>query len=56
MTKEQAKVIMAFAENDMKVTPAAKQLHRSSENLSYHLDKIKNQIGWNPRNFLIYAI
>ena len=51
MTKEQAKVIMAFAENDMKVAPAAKQLHRSSENLSYHLDKIKNQIGWNPRNF-----
>ena len=51
MTKEQAKIILAFAENDMKIKPTAEQLYRSGENVGYHLDKIREQIGWNPRKF-----
>lgn len=51
MTKEQAEMIMAFAENNMKQEPAAKQLYMTSENLRYHLKKIRREMGWNPRNF-----
>jgi sugar diacid utilization regulator len=51
MNKEQAKIILAFAENDMKISLTAKQLHRSGDDVGYHLDKIREQIGWNPRKF-----
>ena len=51
MNKEQAKIILAFAENDMKISATAKQLYRSGDNVGYHLDKIREQMGWNPRKF-----
>ena len=51
MTKEQAKIIMAFAKNDMKPKHAAKQVHRTTENFRYHLKKISREMGWNPQKF-----
>ena len=51
MTKEQAKIIMAFAGNDMQVKAAARELFMSDGNLAYHLRKIKKQMGFDPRKF-----
>ena len=51
MTKEQAKIIMAFAECDMQIRPASKKLFMSEGNMSYHLTKIQKQMGFNPRKF-----
>lgn len=51
MTKEQAKIIIAFAENDMQIKAASKKLFMSDANVSYHLTKIQKQMGWNPRKF-----
>lgn len=51
MTKEQAEIILAFAENDMRIEPTGKQLYMSGANVSYNLNKIHKQVGWNPRKF-----
>ena len=51
MNKYQAKIILAFAENDMKIRPTAKQLYMSDCNVSYHLKKVRMQMGWNPFKF-----
>ena len=51
MTKQQAKIIMAFAESDMDIKPAGEKLYMTGANVSYHLTKIRKQMGWNPRNF-----
>ena len=51
MTKKQAELILAFAENDMKVGKTAKQLYMSDTTVIYNLNKIRRQIRWNPRKF-----
>lgn len=51
MTKQQAEIILAFAENDMKIRPTAKQIYMSDANVSYHLRKVRLQMGWNPMKF-----
>ena len=51
MTKQQAKIILAFAENDMKIKPTGKQLFLCEASVTYHLNKIQRQMGWNPRKF-----
>ena len=51
MTKQQAEIILAYAENDMKIRPVAKQLYMTDANVSYHLRKIALQMGWNPMKF-----
>lgn len=51
MTRQQAKIILAFAENDMQIRATAKRLYMSDGNVTYHLKKIKEQLGWNPRKF-----
>lgn len=51
MTNEQAKIIIAFAESDMLIKAASKKLFMSDANVSYHLKKIKQQMGFNPRKF-----
>ena len=51
MTKLQAEIIMAYAENDMKPKAAGKKLFMSGEAVQYHLTKIQKQLGWNPRKF-----
>ena len=51
MTKKQAKIILTFADNDMKIKPTAEQLYLNQRSITYHLDKIQKQMGWNPRKF-----
>lgn len=51
MTRQQAELILAFAENDMRIEPTGKKLYMSGANVAYHLTKIRKQMGWNPRNF-----
>lgn len=51
MTKFQAEIIMAYAENDMKPKATGKKLFMSGGAVCYHLDKIRKQMGWDPRKF-----
>ena len=51
MTKEQAKIILAYAENDMKIKPTSEKIYMCEANVHYHLKKIREQMGWNPRKF-----
>lgn len=51
MTKYQAKIIMAYANNDMNVKLASKELWMSDGNVGYHLTKIRKQMGFDPRKF-----
>lgn len=51
MTLHQAKIILAYAENDMKLKPTAQQLYLAEGSVAYHLEKIQKQMGWNPRKF-----
>lgn len=51
MTPFQAKLILAYAENDMKVGATGKQLYMHYATVIYHLGKIQKQMGWNPRKF-----
>ena len=51
MTKLQAEIILAFAENDMKIKPTAEKILMSDAAVIYNLNKIRRQIGWNPRKF-----
>lgn len=51
MTKQQAEIIMAYAESDMNIRAAGKKIYMSEANVSYHLKRIREQMGWNPRRF-----
>lgn len=51
MTRQQAKIILAFAENDMEIKATAKQLYMSDGTVAYYLTRIREQMGWNPRKF-----
>lgn len=51
MTRKQAELVLAFAENDMKIGSTAKQLYMSDAALIYNLNKIRRQMKWNPRKF-----
>lgn len=51
MTKEQAEIILAFSENDMKVGKTGEQLYMSDATVIYNLNKMRRQLGWNPRKF-----
>ena len=51
MTPTQAKIILAFAENDMKIKATGAQLYMHHTNVIYQLKKIQKQMGWNPRKF-----
>ena len=48
---EDAMCIRAFADCDMNATRAAKQCGFSRQGMIYHLLKIKNMTGLNPRCF-----
>ena len=51
MTKRQAEAILAFANNGMRLTAAALELYTTGATISYHLDKVREQTGMNPRDF-----
>jgi carbohydrate diacid regulator len=45
------KTVSVFLDNDMNLTTAAKKLHLHRNTLIYRLDKVKKEIGLDPRNF-----
>ena len=51
MTYKQAKIILTFAENNMRVRDTAWQLYRSEGSVSYQFKKIHEKTGLNPRKF-----
>lgn len=51
MTEKQRQVILAMADNDMRVFRAAKSLHRNHNGLYGHFDRIYEETGLDARNF-----
>lgn len=51
MTAKQAEVVIAFAENNLNVTDTAKKLGCHRNNVSYYLEKVKEQTGKDPKSF-----
>lgn len=51
MTKQQAEIILAYAKNSMSIKKTGQQLYMCDATVSYHLNKIERQMGWNPRKF-----
>lgn len=51
MTYRQAKIILTFAENNMRVRDTAWQLYRSEGSVTYQFKKIHEETGLNPRKF-----
>ena len=44
-------IILAFAENNMNAKATGEQLYLSDATVAYHLNRIREQMGWNPHNF-----
>lgn len=55
MNKKRAKLILTFAQSNPNAKVTGEKLFMSSENVNYNLRKVQNQMGWDPRNFLICA-
>lgn len=51
MTKKQAEIIMAYAKSNMSLKEAGSKIYMHPTTVSYNLGKIKEQMGWNPKNF-----
>lgn len=51
MTKQQVEIILAYAESDMNAVAAGKKIYMSAANVSHHLNRIREQMGWNPKRF-----
>lgn len=51
LTETQARIILALADNGMKVHAAAKALHYGRTTVDYHLLQIRRRTGLNPKNF-----
>ena len=51
MTEHQAKVVMAFAKNNMRAKDTGKYLHVVEQDVHYHLRRVKEITGLDPKNF-----
>lgn len=51
MEEKHRKLILAFAENNMNIKATARQLYRGHTTVSYHLAKIQQQYGLDPKRF-----
>lgn len=51
MTRQQAEIILAYAESDMNAVATGKKIYMSEASVSYHLMRIREQMGWNPKKF-----
>ena len=51
LTEYEAKMILAFANHDMRPAVTSRFLYMSRGNLEYHFLKIMGKTGKNPRNF-----
>ena len=51
MTKLQAEVILALADNGLRVNTAARKIYRHKNTLDYHIQAVKKATGLNPLDF-----
>jgi sugar diacid utilization regulator len=51
LTETNARIVLALADNGMKVHAAAKALHYGRTTVDYHLLQIRRRTGLNPKNF-----
>ena len=51
MTKLQAEIVVALADNQLKVTGASKKLFMHRTTVNYHIRQIKRSTGKNPLDF-----
>ena len=51
MTKLQAEIIVALADNSMNVSHTAKKIFMSRSAVNYHLRRIRQTTGKNPTDF-----
>ena len=51
LTETQARIVLALADNEMRVYTAAIAAHYSRTNVDYHLRQIRKLTGLNPKNF-----
>lgn len=51
ITVQNAKILLAFADNNMRVQSTARAVHYCPTNVEYHLVKIKRVTGLNPHKF-----
>lgn len=51
MTKEQAEIILTYAESNMNAMAAGKKLFMHEATVSYHLRKVFLNTGRNPKKF-----
>lgn len=51
LNETQARIILAMAQNGLKVQPAAQALHYSRTGADYHVHRIRELTGKDPRDF-----
>ena len=51
LTELDCEIVLAFAENDMKVSETAQKFFFHRNTIEYHLDKVKRKTGLNPKKF-----
>lgn len=51
LTEHQAEIVKAFADEDMSIMSVARRLNYHYNNICYHLDKIREETGLDPRRF-----
>lgn len=51
MNKKDAHIVMAMANHNMNVTDVARAIFVHRNTVLYHLDKVKQQTGLDPRQF-----
>lgn len=51
MTRYQAEIILALAENGLRITPTAKAMFLHPNTITYHVRQIKIELGRDPQDF-----
>lgn len=51
MTKQDAQIVLAFAECDMRASEVARREYMHRNTVLYHLDKVKRETGLDAQNF-----
>ena len=51
MTKKEKEILLAYAENNMNTVKAARSIYCHHNTICYHLTKIKEKYGLDPRKF-----
>lgn len=51
LTDQDINVVLAFAQNNMKILTTAKAVYMNRNSIRYHLKKVKDHTGLNPHNF-----